>query len=162
MQYWLLSISQQKRQVKTVNDEREKRTTIGTCTTAGYPSHWLSTLSKVKCEEARTLGHQEALSLILSDWRSPPGGHSSENMCCGGTVLTCGQERSFGRPFPLWQDFPMKSSQSGSSRMCLYREAKVNRSQDHQISSTANAKGTYIVKKYERRKRSTKSYPKTM
>ena len=149
--------------MKTVSDEREKRNTIGTCTTTGFLSHWSSTLSKVNCEEGRRApGHQEALSLILSDWKSPPGGHSSRNMCCGATALTCGQERSFGLPFPLWQDFPMKSSQIGSNRMCLYREAKVNRIQHHQISSTTNAKGTYVVKKYKRRKRSTKSNPKTI
>ena len=116
----LLSISQQNRWVKTVNDEREKRNMIATSTAAGFLGHWLSTLSKVNYEEEEEqLGHLEALSLISSDQRSPPWGHSSRDMCCGATALTCGQEQSFGLPFPLWQDFPMKSSWIGYSRMCL-------------------------------------------
>ena len=39
----------------------------------------------------------------------------------------------------------------------LLRQAKVKRIQYHQTSFTTNVKGTYIVKKYKRRKRSTKS-----
>ena len=34
----------------------------------------------------------------------------------------------------------------------LFRQAKVKRIQYHQISFTTNVKGTYIVKKYKRRK----------
>ena len=49
----------------------------------------------------------------------------------------------------------------------LFRQAKVKRIQYHQTSFTTNVKGTYIVKKYNRKlkkkKRSTKSTPnKTM
>ena len=41
----------------------------------------------------------------------------------------------------------------------LFRKAKVKRIQYHQISFTTNVKWTYLVKKYKRRKRSTKSTP---
>ena len=41
----------------------------------------------------------------------------------------------------------------------LFRQAKTKRIQYHQASFTTNVKGTYIVKKYKRRKRSTKSTP---
>ena len=41
----------------------------------------------------------------------------------------------------------------------LLRQAKVKRIQYHQTSFTTNVKWTYIVKKYKRRKRSTKSIP---
>ena len=41
----------------------------------------------------------------------------------------------------------------------LFREAKVNKIQYHQTSFTTNVKGTYIVKKYKRKIRSTKSTP---
>ena len=41
----------------------------------------------------------------------------------------------------------------------LFRQAKVKRIQYHQTSFTIKVKGTYIVKKYKRRKRSTKSTP---
>ena len=41
----------------------------------------------------------------------------------------------------------------------FFRQAKVNRIQYDQTSFTTNVKGTYIVKKYSRRKRSTKSTP---
>ena len=41
----------------------------------------------------------------------------------------------------------------------LFQQAKVKRIQYHQTSFTTNVKGTYIVKKYNRRKRSTKSTP---
>ena len=39
----------------------------------------------------------------------------------------------------------------------LFRQAKVNRIQNHQTSFTTNVKGTYSVRKYKRRKRSTKT-----
>ena len=41
----------------------------------------------------------------------------------------------------------------------LFRQAKVKRIQYHQASFTTNVKGTYIVKKYKRRKRIYKSTP---
>ena len=41
----------------------------------------------------------------------------------------------------------------------FFRQAKVKRIQYHQTSFTTNVKGTCIVKKYKRRKRSTKSTP---
>ena len=41
----------------------------------------------------------------------------------------------------------------------LFREAKVKRIHYHQTSFTANVKETYIVKKYKRRKRWSKSTP---
>ena len=41
----------------------------------------------------------------------------------------------------------------------LFRKAKVKRIQYHQTSFTTNVQGTYIVMKYKRRKRSTKSTP---
>ena len=44
----------------------------------------------------------------------------------------------------------------------LFRQAKVKRIQYHQTSFTTNVKGTYVVKKYKRRKRSTKSNPKQL
>lgn len=116
----LLSISQQNRWVKTVNDEREKRNMIGTSTAADFLGHWLSTLSKVNYEEGRRATGAPGGFIPNFTWpESPRWGHSSGDMCCGATALTCGQEQSFGLPFPLWQDFPMKSSWIGSSRMCL-------------------------------------------
>ena len=44
----------------------------------------------------------------------------------------------------------------------LFRQAKVKRIQYHQTSFTTNVKWTYIVKKYKRRERSTKSNPKQL
>ena len=44
----------------------------------------------------------------------------------------------------------------------LFRQAKVKRIQYHQTSFTKSVKGTYIAKKYKRRKRSTKSNPKQL
>ena len=44
----------------------------------------------------------------------------------------------------------------------LFRQAKVKRTQYQQNSFTANVEGIYIVKKYKRRKRSTKSNPKQL
>ena len=44
----------------------------------------------------------------------------------------------------------------------LCRQAKVKRIQYHQTSFTTNIKGIYIVKKYKRRKWSTKSNPKQL
>ena len=44
----------------------------------------------------------------------------------------------------------------------VYRQAKVKRIYYHQISFTTNLKGTYIVRKYKRRKRSTKTNPKQL
>ena len=44
----------------------------------------------------------------------------------------------------------------------VYRQAKVKRIYYHQISFTTNVKGTYIVRKYKRRKRSTKTNPKQL
>ena len=41
----------------------------------------------------------------------------------------------------------------------LFRKPKLKRIQYHQTSFTTNVKGTYIVKKCKRRKRSTKSTP---
>ena len=41
----------------------------------------------------------------------------------------------------------------------LFRQAKVKRIHYHQTSFTTNVKGTYIVKKYKRRKRIYKSTP---
>ena len=41
----------------------------------------------------------------------------------------------------------------------LFRQVKVKRIQYHQTSFTTNVKGTYIVKKYKRRKRIYKSTP---
>ena len=38
----------------------------------------------------------------------------------------------------------------------LFRQAKIKRIQYHKTSFTTNVKWTYIVKKYKRRKRSTK------
>ena len=42
----------------------------------------------------------------------------------------------------------------------LFRQAKVKRIQYHQTSFTTNVKGTYIVKKYKRRKKNYKINPK--
>ena len=44
----------------------------------------------------------------------------------------------------------------------LFREAKVKRIQYHQTKFTTNVKGTYIVKKYNRRKKIYKSNPKQL
>ena len=44
----------------------------------------------------------------------------------------------------------------------LCRQTEVKRGQHHQSSFTRNVKGTYIVKKYKRRKISTKSNPKEL
>ena len=44
----------------------------------------------------------------------------------------------------------------------LFRQAKVKRIQYHQTSFTTNVKRTYIVKKYKRRNRYTKSNPKQL
>jgi len=44
----------------------------------------------------------------------------------------------------------------------LYREAKIKRIQFYQISFTTNIKGTYIVRKYNTGKRSTKTNPKQL
>ena len=41
----------------------------------------------------------------------------------------------------------------------VFRQMKVKRIQYHQTSFTTNVKGTYIVKKYKRGKRYTKSTP---
>ena len=41
----------------------------------------------------------------------------------------------------------------------LFKQAKVKRIQYYQSSFTTNVKGTYIVKKYKRRKRPTKLTP---
>ena len=41
----------------------------------------------------------------------------------------------------------------------VFRQTKVKRIQCHQTSFITNVKGTCIVKKYKRRKRSTKSTP---
>lgn len=116
----LLSISQQNRWVKTVNDEREKRNMIGMSLQHVFRAigfqHWARWT--VRREEEQP-GHWEAFSVISNYWRSPPGGHSSGEMCCRDTALTCGQEQGFSLPFPLWQYFPMKSSWIRSSRMCL-------------------------------------------
>jgi len=43
-----------------------------------------------------------------------------------------------------------------------FQQTKVKRIQYHQTSFTTNIKGTYIVKKYKRRRRSTKSNPKQL
>ena len=43
-----------------------------------------------------------------------------------------------------------------------YRQAKVKRMQYHKTSFSANGKGTYIVRKYKRRKRSTKTNSKQL
>ena len=42
----------------------------------------------------------------------------------------------------------------------LFRQAKVKRIQYHHTSFTTNVKGTYIVKKYKRRKKIYKINPK--
>ena len=42
----------------------------------------------------------------------------------------------------------------------LFRQAKIKRIQYQQTSFTTNVKGTYMVKKYKRRKRSTKQQTK--
>ena len=44
----------------------------------------------------------------------------------------------------------------------LYRQTKVKRIHYHQTSFTTNVKGTYIVKKYKKRKGSTKSNPNNL
>ena len=44
----------------------------------------------------------------------------------------------------------------------LFRQAKVTRIQYHQTSLTTNIKGTYIVKKYKRRKKIYKINPKQL
>ena len=44
----------------------------------------------------------------------------------------------------------------------LFRQAKVKRIQYHQTSFTTNVKGTYIVKKYKRRKKIYKINPKQL
>ena len=44
----------------------------------------------------------------------------------------------------------------------LFRQAKVKIIQYHQTSFTTNVKGTYIVKKYKRRKRIYKNQPQTI
>ena len=44
----------------------------------------------------------------------------------------------------------------------LFRQAKVKRIQYHQTSFTTNVKGTYIVKKYKRRKKIYKISPKQL
>ena len=44
----------------------------------------------------------------------------------------------------------------------LFRKAKVKRIQYHQISFTTNVNGTYIVKKYKRRKKIYKINPKQL
>ena len=49
--------------------------------------------------------------------------------------------------------------QNGWRNKKLFRQAKVERIQYHQTSFTINVKGTYILKKYRRRKIATKSTP---
>ena len=44
----------------------------------------------------------------------------------------------------------------------LFKQAKVKRIQYHQTSFTTNVKGTYIVKKYKRRKKIYKINPQTI
>ena len=44
----------------------------------------------------------------------------------------------------------------------LFRQAKFKRIQYHQISFTINVKGTYIVKKYKRRKKDVQNQPQTI
>ena len=44
----------------------------------------------------------------------------------------------------------------------LFRQAKVKRIQYYQITFTTNVKGTYIVKKYKRRKKIYKIDPKQL
>ena len=44
----------------------------------------------------------------------------------------------------------------------LFRQAKVKRIQYHKTSFTTNVKGTYIVKKYKRRKKIYKVNPKQL
>ena len=44
----------------------------------------------------------------------------------------------------------------------LFRQAKVKKIQYHQISFTTNIKGTYIVKKYKRRKKIYKTTPNNL
>ena len=41
----------------------------------------------------------------------------------------------------------------------LFRQAKIKRIQYHKTSFTTNIKGTYIVKKYNRRKKDLKNQP---
>ena len=44
----------------------------------------------------------------------------------------------------------------------LFRQAKVKRIQYHQTSFTTNVKQTYIVKKYNRRKKDLQNQPETI
>jgi len=48
---------------------------------------------------------------------------------------------------------PSKDLIQNGWRNKLFRQAKVKRIQYHQTSFTTNVKGTYIVKKYKRRKK---------
>ena len=77
-----------------------------------------------------------------------------------------------------WQDiFKVKEGKNSTSKIILpgkdliqnswrnkklFRQAKVKRIQYHQTSFTTNVKGTYIVKKYKRRKKIYKINPKQL
>ena len=50
----------------------------------------------------------------------------------------------------------------GEIKLLLFRQAKVKRTQYHQTSFTTNVNGTYIVKKYNRRKKIYKINPKQL
>ena len=52
--------------------------------------------------------------------------------------------------------------QNGWKNKKLFRQAEVKRIQYHQTSFTTNVKGTYIVKKYKRRKKFYKINPKQL
>ena len=53
-------------------------------------------------------------------------------------------------------------TQNGWRNQKLFRQAKVKRIQNHQTSFTTNVKWTYIVKKYNRRKKIYKIKPQTI
>ena len=66
-----------------------------------------------------------------------------------------GKKKIYNQDYCTWQGSQSKLMEKSK----LFRQAKVKRIQYHQTSFTTNVKGTYIVKKYKRRKKSTKSTP---
>ena len=64
--------------------------------------------------------------------------------------------------FKVWKGENLQPRLLYPGRISFNTQAKVKRIQYHQISFTTNVKGTYIVKKYKRRKEIYKINPKQL
>ena len=127
------------------------------------PRHILIKLTKTKHKEGILKAARENrqvtykrnhICLIVNSWSFSRNSAGQKGMA--GYIYSTEREKSTTKITVASKDL----IQNWWRNKKLFRQAKVKRIQYHQTDFTANVKGTYIVKKYKRKKKgSTKSTP---